>query len=111
MARKKGLSPDEIANLLREISEKEPDGGVQDLIPKGLSVDIAHTADVQWCTIVQHYATPDKDSFATKSVDFCYVRGMKVSFTFSLDASGRITVVNLDSSLKRTRSYSSGVHD
>ncbi|GFU94573.1 hypothetical protein TNCV_4128321 [Trichonephila clavipes] len=31
--------------------------------------------NVQWCTTAQYYAITHKDSFATKSVDFCYEEG------------------------------------
>ncbi|GFV18023.1 hypothetical protein TNCV_168271 [Trichonephila clavipes] len=41
--------------------------------------------NVQWCMTVQHYATTHKDSFATKSVNFCYFGEMKAS---SISSSG-----------------------
>ncbi|GFV64469.1 uncharacterized protein TNCV_1883071 [Trichonephila clavipes] len=36
-----------------------------------------------WCPTVQHYATTRKNSFSTKSDDFCYIEGMKLSSCFS----------------------------
>ncbi|GFW60289.1 hypothetical protein TNCV_1843691 [Trichonephila clavipes] len=50
--------------------------------------------NLQWCTTAQHYATTP---FATKSVDLCYIRGMKTMSIFSPgEDSMRITLVHFD---------------
>lgn len=41
-----------------------------DLNPIEMCFDCASIEDVQWCTIVQHYATSDMDYFTAKSVDY-----------------------------------------
>ncbi|GFV30226.1 hypothetical protein TNCV_97031 [Trichonephila clavipes] len=38
---------------------------------------------MRWSTTAQNYATTHKDFFATKSVDFCCIGGMKASSIFS----------------------------
>lgn len=54
---------------------------------------VSRIEDVQWCTITQHYAALNKDSFSTKSVNFFYVRAAIANSTFFLDKdSGRITL-------------------
>ncbi|GFU04324.1 hypothetical protein TNCV_864231 [Trichonephila clavipes] len=58
-----------------------------------LRVDSTRIENVQRCTTAQHNAATYKDSFVTKSVDFCHVRGIKTSSTFSPDVdSSRITL-------------------
>ncbi|GFY14977.1 hypothetical protein TNCV_235271 [Trichonephila clavipes] len=50
--------------------------GIKDIIPMELGIDITDNKNVQLCRSAQNYVTSDKDSFATKSVKFCYVGGM-----------------------------------
>ncbi|GFX20802.1 hypothetical protein TNCV_78591 [Trichonephila clavipes] len=72
---------------------KEPHIGFQDPISIVLLVDNTRIKTVPKSTTTQHYAATHKDSFDTKSVDFCYVGRMKTSTTFYLDEdSTRITL-------------------
>ncbi|GFS52054.1 hypothetical protein TNCV_1104761 [Trichonephila clavipes] len=49
--------------------------------------------NVQWCTTAQQYATRHKDSFPTKSIDFCFIGGIKVNSVSSPgEDSTRITL-------------------
>lgn len=67
--------------------------GFKDLFPRAMCIKSTHIEDIQCCTTVQYYASPDKDFFTTKPVDFIYVSAMIESFTFSSDEdSMKITV-------------------
>ncbi|GFV44163.1 hypothetical protein TNCV_1825301 [Trichonephila clavipes] len=58
---------------------------IQDLIPIALCVYSTRIKYIQWCSqyYAQYLAATLKDSFATKSADFCYVEWMKASFIIS----------------------------
>ncbi|GFW95335.1 hypothetical protein TNCV_2970571 [Trichonephila clavipes] len=67
------------------ITPEQPHIGFKDLSPILPCFNSTRIGNVQWCTTAQHNAAPDRDSFATKSVYFCYVGGMKVRSSLSPD--------------------------
>lgn len=69
---------------------EQPHNVFNDVISTAMSVESICIEERQWCTIAQNYAATDRDSFATKYVDYYYARGIIATAPFSPDEETKI---------------------